>query len=733
MTRSVRRDYDLVTAEVHRKAVENLTEEMALTMVRTSTSPVVYEAKDFSTCFFDTVPEQLGFSGYVLFHIGSSRGGVQAIRELGNDGDLKPGDGFVTNDPRAGGAMHQADVGVIMPMFYKNDELIGWGFANMHVLDIGGVGVSGYAPGAHDVFEEGLRFPPVKIIKGGRIDKDWERFIAANVRAPGPVLSDIRSMIAANNVVANQRLNAIVDEFGLDGYRELCEINKNLSEELLRERITRLPDGVYESADWNEFDGHDGPDQLLDMRAKMTISGSDMHFDFSGVPQIDAFVNSATHAMHGQTMSGILTTMAYGDFPINAGLWRPVTVDVGEPGTIVNSTDPAPCSNAHSEVGMRACKLTTELLAQAMSLSDDPEIRGRLTAQGQNGFPAVNLVGKNQFGNTSVVFYVDNAVGSGGGAQTIMDGQDSYGCTTMTGCGMADVETHESLDPVLWLWRRISPNSGGPGLHRGGQGIEQGFAFHYTDQMNGPGFNAVAEVPPRGFGGGYPASSGSYYPIDNTNVAELLAGGKLPTLEHLAGDQRTIRSKVGHLQVGRNDVQVWLSGGGGGVGDPLLRPVELVHKDLIDGYITDKHARNAYGVVVDGDDVDREATARLRDEIRAERIGGTPASAMGIPASTGAAVVRHSNGSGAPHWSCGYCSADLGPHSGNWRTSAQAVAREYPVFERYEHLDMHVKQRFEEPGVVLREYYCAACAGVLGIDVTTTALDVLPAAKLADA
>lgn len=724
-----RRDYDLVTAEVHRKAVENLTKEMALAMVRTSTSPVVYEAKDFSTCFFDTVPEQLGFSGYVLFHIGSSRGGVQAIKELGEYGDLKPGDGFVTNDPRAGGAMHQADVGVIMPMFYKNDELIGWGFANMHVLDIGGVGVSGYAPGAHDVFEEGLRFPPVKIIKGGRIDKEWERFIAANVRAPGPVLSDIRSMIAANNVVANQRLNSIVDEFGLEGYRELCEINKNLSEELLRERISRLPDGVYESADWNEFDGHDGPDQLLDMRCRMKISGSDMHFEFSGVPQIDAFVNSATHAMHGQTMSGILTTMVYGDFPVNAGLWRPVTVDVGEPGTIVNSTDPAPCSNAHSEVGMRACKLTTELLAQAMSLSDDPEIRGRLTAQGQNGFPAVNLVGKNQFGNTSVVFYVDNAVGSGGGAQTIMDGQDAYGCTTMTGCGMADVETHESLDPVLWLWRRISPNSGGPGLFRGGQAIEQGFAFHYTDQMNGPGFNAVAEVPPRGFGGGYPGSSGNYYPIESTNVAELLTANKLPTLDQLQGDQRTIRSKVGHLQVARDDVQVWLSGGGGGVGDPLLRPVDVVTKDLIDGYITDKHARNAYGVIVNGDIPDLDATTKRRNEIRAERIGATPRAEMQAPASPGAAVGLHS-GSAEPRWSCGYCNAGLGPHTGNWRTAEDTVAREYPIFERYEHLDMHVKQRFEEPGVVLREYYCGYCAGVLGVDVAITDLELLPAPKL---
>jgi N-methylhydantoinase B len=724
------RDYDVVTAEVHRKAIENLTNEMALAMVRTSTSPVVYEAKDFSTCFFDTVPDQLGFSGYVLFHIGSSRGGVRKIMELGEVGDLRPGDGYITNDPRAGGAMHQADVGVIMPMFYKNDELVGWGFANMHVLDIGGVGVSGYAPGARDVYQEGLRFPPVKIIKNGKIDPEWARFIGANVRAPAAVLSDIRSMIAANNVIANQRLNAIIDEFGLEVYKELCEVNKNLSEELLRERISKLPDGVYESADWNEFDGHDGPDQLLGMRLKMTVSGSDLKFEFSGVPQIDAFVNSAADAMAGQTMTAIMVMMVYGDFPVNAGMWRPVTVDVGEPGTIVNSVDPAPCSNAHSEVGMRACKLAKETLSQAMALSDDPEIRSRLAGQCQDGFPAVNLFGPNQFGGTSVVFYVDNASGSGGGAQTVMDGQDAYGLTCMTGCGIPDVETHEAMDPVLWLWRRISPNSGGPGYYRGGQGIEQGFTLHYADGMAGPGFNACAEVPPRGFGGGYPAASGTYYPVRNTNIAGLLGNGELPTREALTGEDVTIPSKVGHLVMRRHEAQVWLSGGGGGVGDPLLRPAKRVARDLADGYVTEKHIRNAYGVIVDDvGEVDVDATTRRRNEIREERIGSAPAVPLQPPASVGAAVILHGS-NGSRQWVCGYCGQSFGPSSGNWRTAEATVGREYPIHERYEHLDMFVKRRYEEPGVVLREYYCGSCAGMLSVDVATSDLEVLPAPAL---
>jgi N-methylhydantoinase B len=715
--------YDVIEAEVHRKALENLTKDMAITLVRTSGSPVVYEAKDFSTCLFDTVPEHLGFSGYVLFHIGSSLIGTQTIKALGHE-DLRPGDGYLLNDPRNGGAMHQGDVGVIMPMFHGGEQL-GWGFANMHVLDVGGVGVSGYAPGARDVYQEGIRFPPIRIIRGGAIDPAWEDFIADNVRAPGPVLNDIRSMIAANNV-GNQKLRGIVDQFGLERYRSLCDVNKNLSEELFRARIERIPDGVYETIDWTEFDGHEGPDMLLEMRLRLTVDGSSLHFDFTGVPQIDAFVNSAQGAMYGQVMTAIMVMLVYGDFPVNAGLWRPVSIELGEPGTIVNSTDPVPCSNAHSEVGMRACKMTKEVLSQALSLSDDPVLRSRVAGQTQDGFPAVNLFGPNQHGGQSVVFYVDNAVGQGGGAQTVGDGQDSYGCSCMTGCGMADVETHEAMDPVLWLWRRILPNSGGPGQFRGGQAIEQGFTVLYTDRMAGPGFNACSEVPPRGFGGGYSAGSGTYYPIERTNLADLLAEGRLPLKDALTGDQKTVRSKVSHMVVNRTDVQVWQSGGGGGVGDPLLRDPALVAEDVRNAYITETHAGNAYGVVLDGDgNADVESTARRRVELRADRIGGTPARELRGPVTPGASV-RIANG-GA--WACGHCGAELSPTTENWRT-AGAVARERPIQDAYAELEMYVRPRSEPPTVVLREYFCPECAGVLAVDVAHDQLEPLAAPDL---
>jgi N-methylhydantoinase B len=715
-------EYDVIAAEVHRKAIKNLTDEMAITLVRTSGSPIVTESKDFSTCLMDTTPEHLGFSSYVLFHVGSSLIGTQVIADVVRNGhDLRPGDGWVVNDPHTGGAMHQGDVSIIMPTFYKGEHL-GWSFANMHVLDVGGVGISGYAPGAHDVWQEGMRFPPVRIIRDGAIDPEWETYIAANVRAPGAVLNDIRSMVASNNT-ATGKLNQIIDEFGLEKHREYCEINKNLSEQVLRERIAKLPDGVYEATDWNEFDGHDGPDQLLELKLRLEIDGTDLRYYFTGVPQIDAFVNSTEGPMFGQAMTGLMTILVYGDLPVNGGLWRPITVDIGEPGTIVNSIPPAPVSNAHSEVGMRACKLSKDVLCQAMALSDDPVLRSRVSGQHQDGFPGNALFGNNQHGGVSVIFYPDNAIGSGGGAQSINDGQDAYGLTCTTGGGIPDVENHEGADPVLFLWRRLVANSGGPGQMRGGQSLDQAYAIHYSEGMAGPGFNACAQVPPHGMGGGFPGSAGIFYPVRASNVSELIDKDVLPTRERLEGRTESVRSKLTHLVLARGDVFVATAGGGAGLGDPLLRDPAKVAADVAAGYVTTGHAHAVYGVVVDGENqVDEQATTDRRAEIRRERIGGDPAKVATPPPSVGISLVRD-NGS----WACASCDETLADSDANWRDGA--VLREMPIAERYAQLEMIVRDRTEEPRVMMREYCCPGCAASLGIDVVTQDLETLPSAQ----
>jgi N-methylhydantoinase B len=296
----------------------------------------------------------------------------------------------------------------------------------------------------------------------------------------------------------------------------------------------------------------------------------------------------------------------------------------------------------------------------------------------------------------------------------------------MSGCGLAEVETHEAQDPALFLWRRLVPNSGGPGQFRGGQSLDQAYAIHYSDGMAGPGFNACAEVPPQGFGGGFPASGGDWHPVRSTNISELLEQGVLPTRERLQGEHERARSKVTHLVLGRDDVFVATSGGGGGLGDPLLRDPNAVLADVRAGYVTPGHAREVYGVIIDGEELDAGATSARREEIRAARIGREPEAELRSPADPGVAVLREDG-----EWKCGSCGHGLGSADQNWRGNAVLV--EEPIVDHYASTEMYVRSRDEDPAVMLRQHFCGACAASLAVDVATAGLEPLPAPSQAAA
>jgi N-methylhydantoinase B len=315
---------------------------------------------------------------------------------------------------------------------------------------------------------------------------------------------------------------------------------------------------------------------------------------------------------------------------------------------------------------------------------------------------------------------MDPVVGVGGGAQSIMDGQDCYGHTPMAGCGMPDVETHEAGDPVVFLWRKLAANSGGPGQYRGGQGIEQAFYVDYTNQLAGFASTICAQFPPRGFGGGFPAATSTFAAIHDTNVQALLAAGSQPLEGNLEGRQDELPNKVGRLVIARDDVFVTYSGGGGGLGDPLLRDPEAVARDAHDGYITAQNALSAYGVVLAGaGEADLEATVAAREQIRRERLGGEPAKPLRAPDSPGVAVRA-----GAGHsWECNHCGTGLDDAAQGWRKQG-TVMREAGAVGHLAELGMRVLPRRADPGVVIREYFCPACAACLSVDVALDGVEL---------
>lgn len=690
-------DHDPIVAEVIGNRLHNIALEMATTLIRTSGSPVLTEAKDFSTAVFDRNLEHVGFSGYVIAHIGSSLEGVRAVvREYGDD--VHPHDAFICNDPYEAGAIHQGDVGIISPLFWR-DELVGWAFSNAHVLDVGGMSPGGWAPVAFDCFGEALRFPAVRIVSEGKFIRDIERLLVHNVRLP-IVLNDIRSLVAANNA-AQSRLSDLLDQYGLEEYERYCEVNKDLTEAVIRSRIERIPDGLYEAIDWVEYDGHGYPG-LWKVHAKVAIEGSELTLDLSETdPQCDGFVNAGYGAVVGIVGAMIMFCLAH-DTPVNAGLFRPARLIMPPPGTVLNPVVPAPVSCGHMEGTSKAGRAVWEALSKGMALSSDPATRARCAAAGVNSWPGNSWMGLSQFGEPTAFAVMD--CGSGGmGAQTPIDGLSVSSYEAQLANGIPDVEINEGFYPMLYLWRRLNGDSAGPGYNRGGLGLDFAWAPWQTPFLLGTCENAMASVPSRGMLGGYPGATHEFRVARGTRIQEVLGAQEpLPqSPEELGGSEETLVNHVAGVPLPPSDVFHQITGGGAGLGDPLLREVLRVEADVRDGLVSAEQARAAYGVVVG----DGEATAALRSSMRAERLGGREP-ARPLPEADGwrpALVLREGS------FCCGHCGAELAPTEVNWKD--HAVARSGPLSERLAALSIAVKPH--TPELVLFEWCCPECAGML--------------------
>jgi N-methylhydantoinase B len=711
--------YDLIDIEVHQKSVRNIANEMAITLMRTSGSPVVTDAKDFSTCLLDAKVEQIAFSGFVTFHISTAVLGVEAVLRNNPIETIEPGDAFMCNDPHTSGAIHQGDVGIVMPFFFEH-RLVAWGYVNEHVLDIGGSAVSGFALGAFDSYSETLAFPGTRVVRGGRIDAAWEQFIATNVRLAPTVLNDIRSMIAANNA-GRRRLEVMLAEIGVERFDALNEEAKRLSEQAVRGVIASLRDGTYESTDWVEFDAR-GVEELHEVHTRLIIDGDEMTIQFRGGPQTDSFINGARPAMIGQSWTTMLAQLFY-DVPVNAGIWRPVHFDLGPPGTIVNASAPAPVSMSHIQTGMRVNKMLNDVFSQACSLSSDPRVTSRVEgqpAQNQTYFTAFGI--DRRSGAPTVAFPMSVGMAAGGPAQTTSDGLEVYAATCMNGCDMPDVEVEETSQPGMILWRRIAQDTGGAGLHRGGLGVSTCLAILHCDRMTGGSYTNTTFVPPRGAAGGYPGAAGKAVLLRDTNILQLLERGDYPTEAALEGRDEQGPAQTADLIFRRGDVYTVVHGGGGGVGDPLRRDPQRVRADIVAGAVSEEAAAGIYGVVIAGGVVDEAATVRRRAAIRAAQLGGEPARAVRPDASPYAPLATV-----AGRWECTSCGQDLGAVEENWRVAA--VTREHEISERFAQLRLNVRRRLQFEPVVLRENLCPGCGGSLAVDVALEGSEPVTASR----
>jgi N-methylhydantoinase B len=572
---------DAVTIEVIKNALESITDEMAVTVMRTARSFVLKEAMDFSTALFSADGEMIAQGTCLPLHLGSMPEALRAVlRTFGNT--LKPGDIYALNDPYDGGS-HLPDIVLVKPVFL-GDTLAGYATVLAHQTDIGGRVAGGNACDSTEIYQEGLRIPPVLLYTGGEPSDTLFRLIERNVRVPDKVLGDIRSQVAAC-LIGEREFLKLIARYGLGEFQVYCEELLDYTEKFTRAEIAALPDGEYAFADHLDDDGID-PEPIT-IQVKVTVAGDAITVDFGGTsPQVKGAINSVL-AFSASTVYACIRSILDRTIPNNAGFFRPIRVLAPER-SIVNPRPPAPVAAR----GLTAMRIGDAIFGALAGVAPD-----KVPACGVGVDSGISLGGCYADGTPFV--FLEFLVGSWGGGPH-RDGMDACTGTTIN-YSNTPAELIEAEQPVAIESYAFVPDSGGPGRWRGGLALMRELRF-CCDEATLQVRSDRRKFRPYGLAGGHPG---------------------MPTqsvITTAAGQSRALPSKF-LLTVHRDDRFRLVLAGGGGHGDPLEREPARVLDDVSEGKVSLEHAREAYGVVIDGSPlaVDAAATAALRQRRRQQK------------------------------------------------------------------------------------------------------------------
>jgi len=570
------RTFDPITLEILWRRLISIVDEADSTVSRTAFSSLLRDAHDYTCMFTDRKGRELAQGSFAT--PGQSGAMALGIKNLVTQLPLetyKPGDVFITNDPWAL-AGHLNDVCVMSPIFYK-DRLTAFTACVFHHSDIGGR----VSSDNHDVFEEGLFIPLVKLYDGGVLNQSVIDMIRWNVRTSDEVIGDIRSQIAANHVCA-EKICQMLKEIDLDGLDDLADQIISRTEKSMREEIEKIPDGIYRAE--GIIEQMKGQKDVV-IKAAVEVKGSDITVDLDGSsPQ----VNWGGNVVYNFTYAYVFMAMKsmFGpDIPNNDGCARPIKLKAPE-GSVVNCKFPAAVA-ARLVIG----HFITEIIYRALSKVLPDKV---IAASG--GTPAQMNVfyGRRNNGRPwhSVIIR-----GGGMGAGSTNDGNYVYifpanGANT-------PIEIFENDTPLIVENRELLTDSGGPGRMKGGLGQRE--VFRVPDDKYAPippvnlGIQAGRHIhPPEGLFGGKPGAK-----------AQFLVNG-------------SSGNPFGLTQLKPGDVVIIDAAGGGGFGNPLERDPEMVVSDVIEEYVSLEKAEEDYGVVIVPQTmkVDEEATRKLRENLR---------------------------------------------------------------------------------------------------------------------
>nr|MDT0516426.1 hydantoinase B/oxoprolinase family protein [Streptomyces sp. DSM 41633] len=562
MTDTDSRVVDPVTTEIIRCALMQAAEDMNTTLIRSSYTPTIYEAKDCAVALLDRDHNVLGQSSGLPIFLGNLEVCTRATEEMYGPDVWQPGDVWVLNDSYIGGT-HLNDVTVYAPIFTEDaadGELIGFAASRAHWIDMGSKDPGG-SMDSTSIHQEGLRMGPLKIYEGGEPCEQAHSLIARNVRFPQPTLGDMRAQVACARTGA-RRFAEIVRRWGLQTVLAARDAIFAQTERLEREQIAAIPDGVYEATGYLDNDGIDLRTPLH-VIVRVEIDGDRMTMDVTDcADQATGPVNCGAAQTVAACRVGYKLLVS-GDVPLNGGSFRPLEV-LTRPGTMLAAVEPAACQYYYSHLG-----LVIDLVVKALA----PAVPARAAAASYGDSMIVQFTGTDP--RNGRLFVSQEATVGGWGAWQTDDGESCLINNVNGSLRDMPVEVLETLFPVRVTEYAIRTDSGGAGRTRGGNGVVRQYAFEADQNLSLWWERSV--TPAWGvFGGGAGAAPRVVLNPGRDGERELL--------------------KVNALAVRRGDVLRCESGGGGGFGPVAERPAEAVREDLRQGLLSRGRAASAYGV-----------------------------------------------------------------------------------------------------------------------------------------
>ncbi len=577
---------DPITLEVVCEGLIAIVREMRATVIRASYSPVIWDMDDFSCALFDPQGQMIAQSedhpGHVLPMPWSVRCAMEDF-----EGDLRPGDVILLNDSYRGGT-HLNDVTMLYPLF-DGDDLIVFPAVRAHWSDVGGGAPGSYSGLNTNIYQEGVRIPPIKIVEEGRLNRAAMALLLNNMRLPEDRRGDFNASLGACRV-AESRIRKLLAKYGRKTVLDCITLNLDRSERRLRARIAALPRGEYVYEDYLEFYEEGGFDPVL-MRLTLTIAGDEIVADFAGSsPQVPGVVNSSLATTGAGVLVAVKAVLDPAG-PINHGTFRPIRLQAPE-ASIVDVKLDAP-AGAHGEVRKRAVSVMMGALAQVVPGLVSGDLCG-------TSFPNA-MGGRDERRQRDYVYYEAPAGGNGGYLEG--DGPSAWGNIDFG--NVRTIQSAEALESGMPLHVERSElrcDSGGEGTMRGGLGLRRELRL-IEGEARYSVLSDRAVLPPFGVWGAGPAAPVTVSLRRDGAEIDFATPGKVTGVAIRAGD-----------------IVVMQSAGGGGYGDPLARDPERVREDVMAGYVSRERARVGYGVILaENGEVDAPATHAERARLAAAR------------------------------------------------------------------------------------------------------------------